>query len=147
MKPITKLLAFGCATALIGLVVVRCGDPVEAAPAANDALVERGRYIANEVAMCVQCHTPRHANGELDDTQLFRGAPIPFTSPFGGPPWATYAPGIAGPGHLTDEDFFSLLTTGRRTTGRMPLAPMPPFRLSEEDARAVIAYLRSLPAR
>jgi hypothetical protein len=34
--------------------------------------------------------------------------------------------------------------TGRRPSGRVPDPPMPPFRLSREDAEAIVAYLRSL---
>ncbi|MEW6269584.1 MAG: hypothetical protein AB1689_09845 [Thermodesulfobacteriota bacterium] len=147
MKPMAKLLALVCAAASVGLPLARGNDTASAAPAEDAALTERGRYIANDVAMCVQCHTPRDPNGDLDDTRLFQGAPMPVESPFGRQPWATYAPAIAGTGHLTDEDLRALLTTGRRTTGQAPLAPMPPFRMEEPDALAVIAYLRSLPAR
>jgi len=108
--------------------------------------VERGRYLAHEVAMCVQCHTPRLADGSLDETRLFAGAPMPVGSPFPGRQWAVHAPAIRGTGHLSDADLQSLLTTGQRTTGHAPLPPMPPFRLTDEDAAAVIAYLRSLDA-
>ncbi|MBI5424207.1 MAG: c-type cytochrome [Opitutae bacterium] len=34
--------------------------------------------------------------------------------------------------------------TGVKPDGSMPRPPMPQFRLSEEDARAVVAYLRAL---
>jgi mono/diheme cytochrome c family protein len=104
--------------------------------------VERGRYLTHEVAMCVQCHTPRLADGSLDETRLFAGAPMPID----GQRWAFDAPAIRGTGHLSDADLMSLLTTGRRTTGYAPIPPMPPFRLTTEDAAAVIAYLRSLDA-
>jgi len=118
--------------------------PEARAQAAQQAAVERGRYLTNDVAMCVQCHTPRLADGSLDDTRLFAGAPVPVESPFPGQPWAFQAPRIRGAGHLSDADLMSLLTTGRRTSGYTPLPPMPPFRFTEEDAAAVIAYLRSL---
>jgi hypothetical protein len=40
---------------------------------------------------------------------------------------------------------FTLLTTGIwPPSGEAPLMPMPPFRLSEDDAHAIIAYLKSL---
>src|SRR5437870_13264909 len=39
--------------------------------------LQRGQYLVEHVAMCVQCHTPRKAQGELDRTRLLQGAPIP----------------------------------------------------------------------
>ena len=35
-------------------------------------------------------------------------------------------------------------SVGKRTDGTMPRLPMPPFRLSADDAEAVYAYLKSL---
>jgi mono/diheme cytochrome c family protein len=115
-----------------------------AAPAA--ALIERGEYLTQNVAMCVQCHTPRNADGDLDRTQLFRGAAIPLASPFRRREWATKAPAIAGLLGFTDEEAITLLMTGHRPTGEVPRPPMPPFRMTREDAAAVVAYLKSLPA-
>jgi len=105
----------------------------------------RGEYLVSHVAMCVQCHTPRDGNGELDRTRLLKGAPIPLRSPFPHQGWAFAAPAIAGLPGWTNHDAVALLTTGRRLTGYTPKAPMPPFRLSRDDADAVIAFLRSLP--
>ncbi len=105
----------------------------------------RGDYLVSHVAMCVQCHTPRDAKGELDRTRLLKGAPIPLRSPFPHQGWAFAAPAIAGLPGWTNHDALALLTTGRRPMGYTPKPPMPPFRLSREDADAVIAFLRSLP--
>jgi mono/diheme cytochrome c family protein len=119
---------------------------VSLAPVATAAeQVVRGEYLVNHVAMCVQCHTPRDAKGELDRTRLFKGAPIPLRSPFPTQSWAFVAPAIAGLPGWSNEDAGVLLTTGRRPLGYTPKPPMPPFRLSREDADAVIAFLRSLP--
>jgi mono/diheme cytochrome c family protein len=116
------------------------------APAAMAAeQLVRGDYLVNHVAMCVQCHTPRDGTGELDRTRLFRGAPIPLRSPFLNRSWALAAPAIAGLPGWSSEDAGMLLTTGRRPMGYTPKPPMPPFRLSRDDADAVIAYLRSVP--
>jgi mono/diheme cytochrome c family protein len=116
-----------------------------AAAASRADQVARGRYLVHHVAMCVQCHTPRDANGELDQTRLLKGAPIPVASPFPTQRWAFSAPAIAGLPGFSDEDEISLLTTGRRPGSAAPKPPMPPFRLTREDAEAVVAYLRSLP--
>jgi mono/diheme cytochrome c family protein len=113
--------------------------------AAPEGQVARGSYLVNHVAMCVQCHTPRDARGEIERTHLLKGAPIPVRSPFPTQNWAFAAPAIAGLPGWTTEDAIALLTTGRRFTGYTPKPPMPPFRLTREDAQAVVAYLRSLP--
>ena len=106
---------------------------------------DRGEYIVNNVAMCIQCHTPRNGNGELIRSQLLKGAPIPVSSPYPKAPWATRAPTISGLPGYSDEAAIRLLTEGKTRRGSRPQAPMPPFRLTLEDAEAVVAYLRSLP--
>ena len=113
--------------------------------AAPEEQTVRGSYLVNHVAMCVQCHTPRDATGALDPTRLLKGAPVPVSAPFPTQPWAFSAPAIAGLPGLSDEDEITLLTTGRRPGSAAPKPPMPPFRLTREDAEAVVAYLRSLP--
>ena len=115
-----------------------------AAAASQADQVARGRYLVHDVAMCVQCHTPRDATGALDETRLLKGAPVPVASPFPTQQWAFTAPAIAGLPGFSDEDEITLLTTGRRPGSPVPKPPMPPFRLTREDAEAVVAYLRSL---
>jgi len=107
--------------------------------------VQRGQYLVEHVAMCVQCHTPRNAQGQLDRTRLLQGAPIPVPAPFLMSQWAFEAPKIAGlPGWMA-EDAERLLQTGRSARGYVPRPPMPQFRMTREDAAAVVAYLKSLP--
>jgi mono/diheme cytochrome c family protein len=106
--------------------------------------IARGSYLANHVAMCVQCHTPRDPEGNLDRARLLKGAPMPVRSPFPNQAWAFAAPAVAGLPGWTTEDALSLLTTGRRLSGFTPKRPMPPFRLIREDADAVVRYLHSL---
>ena len=96
--------------------------------------------------MCVQCHTPRDANGNLIETKAFTGAPVPVTSPYLHQQWAFAAPRIAGLGGFTEEQVVTLLTTGRAIGREKPKPPMPPFRLSQEDAAAVVAYLKTVPS-
>ena len=106
---------------------------------------ERGEYIVHHVAMCIYCHTPRDKEGTPDMRQLLRGAPMPINSPFPRQTWAFQAPKIAGlPGGWTEDDMARFLQTGVSPTGYQPRLPMPPFRMNDEDARAVAAYLRSL---
>jgi hypothetical protein len=111
-------------------------------PAGGD--IDRGRYLAEDVAMCVQCHSPRDENGDLLRSQLFSGAAVPVSAPWRTKDWAEFAPRIAGLTQYSDDQAMELLTGGISRTGRTLRAPMPPFRLSLQDARAIIAYLRSL---
>jgi mono/diheme cytochrome c family protein len=114
-------------------------------PSSEQASVERGMYIVHHVAMCIYCHTPKDADGQLDKQQLLHGAPIPVDSPFPRVKWAFQAPKIAGlPGGWIEDDLAHFLQTGVTPTGRTPQPPMPPFRMIEEDSRAVAAYLSSL---
>lgn len=115
------------------------------APAAAAEQLQRGQYLVEHVAMCIQCHTPRTAHGELDRTRLFQGAPIPIPTPFPMQPWAFAAPKIAGLPGWTVEDAIRLLQTGTGARGYIPRPPMPPFRMTPEDAAAVVSYLKSLP--
>lgn len=124
------------------------GQAQQAKPASPDQAgtqVDRGQYLVNEVAMCVQCHTPRTSSGELNRLELLKGAPIPVASPWPNRPWAVRSAHIAGLPGFRDEDILNLLTKGARLDGRVPQPPMPPFRMTRQDAEAVIAYLRSLP--
>ncbi len=126
-----------------------------AAPAANpspapgadsgSSAVERGRYITHDLSMCVQCHSPRDEKGVIQRSREFAGAPIPVSSPFGSqPPWAFRAPNLRGLEGFSDDEIVRLLVEGVAHTGAPPQSPMPPFRMTQADARAVIAYLRSL---
>jgi mono/diheme cytochrome c family protein len=110
----------------------------------RQALTERGEYLVNNVAGCNDCHTPMTPQGP-DMSRALQGAPLPF-GPLIDLPWAPLAPPIAGiPGHFTEEQFVSFLQTGVRPDGSRPRAPMPPYRFNEDDARAVAAYISTMP--
>ena len=110
----------------------------------SPALIERGKYIVENVAMCERCHTPRDENGNAERSNWLKGGPIQLTQTYPTPTWATREPRIAGAPPGTDEQFITLLTTGISRTGAPPALPMPPFRMTREDAEAVLAYLKSL---
>lgn len=106
--------------------------------------VEHGRYLVHHVAMCVQCHSPRDARGQLVEGKLLHGEALPVASPFKDVRWAFRAPHIAGLPGYTKEQAQRLLTTGIAANGVAPLGPMPPFRMTKDDADDVIAYLMSV---
>jgi hypothetical protein len=132
-----------------GLASVALGATLLSPALANaaDPLVERGRYLTHDVAMCVQCPTPRDSNGTLIVEQEFMGAPFPLTPPpfLREDAWCISTPRIAGMPGFTQEEAVSFLMNGARLgTRHQPKWPMPPFRMSRDDAAAVVAYLRSL---
>jgi mono/diheme cytochrome c family protein len=113
--------------------------------AAADGGLGRGKYIVEQVAMCVECHTPRDENGRLLRNRYLEGAPVPVKAPpFSGINWALRAPAIAGLPGYTVNQAIRLLTEGLTADGRHPSAPMPAFRFTRADAEAVVAYLKSL---
>ncbi|MBY0567243.1 MAG: c-type cytochrome [Hyphomonadaceae bacterium] len=116
--------------------------PQQPAPLTGAALIERGDYLVNGVVLCGDCHTPRGEGGALDETRKLQGADI---GP-GPPGFASIAPSLAGlPAGYTEEQFIAFLQTGVRPDGTATRPPMPPYRLNEEDARAVAAYIATLP--
>ena len=58
--------------------------------------------------------------------------------------WPLQAPRLAGAPPGTDAEMVTLLTTGIWNDGKYLRPPMPQFRLSRQDAEAVVAYLKSL---
>jgi len=93
--------------------------------------------------MCVQCHSGRDRNGDILESERFRGGPVPVQSPWLAKKFAAQAPNLAGLPGFTDEQVVTLLTTGRATGRRAPSPPMPPFRMEKADAEAIVAFLRS----
>ena len=118
-------------------------------PKAKDKYADsaRGKYLVENVAMCGECHTPRQSNGGLDQSRALQGAPVILRPANGNPNWPLTAPRIGGTPPASDADMVKLLTTGIWTNGEPLRFPMMPFRMTEEDARAVVAYLKSLPPR
>jgi mono/diheme cytochrome c family protein len=130
-------------SALACVALSACGQQ-QPAQLTGAALVERGEYLVNNIGGCNDCHTPMTPQGP-DMTQSLHGATLMFT-PTIEIPWAPTAPPLAGlPAGYTEEQFVAFMQTGLRPDGSRPLPPMPPFRLNEEDARAMAAYIATLP--
>ncbi len=124
-----------------------CDREVEAVPQAQPTQVElvaRGRYLVENVAMCADCHSQRGRDGAFVKERWLLGGPIEFAPVHEMPAWAAVAPPITGAKVYTEEHLTTLLTTGARPDGSHPRPPMPPYRMTQEDAAAVVAYLRSL---
>jgi len=110
-------------------------------PAGN---AEHGRYLAERVAMCVECHSTRDAEGRIIDADKYLGGNIPFAPPWAND-WASRAPRNRGLVGYDDKMALRLLTEGAiGRDGRQLRPPMPRFFMTPQDAADVIAFLRSL---
>lgn len=108
--------------------------------------IERGKYLVEDVAMCIECHTPRTANGDLDKNAWLQGAPIWIMPVKPIANWAQQAPSLAGFPSFTEEEGERVLEKGEGPEGEVLRPPMHVYHMKPEDAKAIIAYLKSLPA-
>ena len=115
-----------------------------AAHAQDAAAIARGEYLVNRVAGCNDCHSPLTPTGQPVAGRELTGSPLPFT-PSVPMPWAPVAPPIRGlPPGWTQVQLAGFLQNGVRPNGSHALPPMPAYRLTAADARAVSAYIGSL---
>ena len=112
--------------------------------------IARGEYLANHVAVCIDCHSKR-------DWSRFSGPPTEGTYGMGGDrfdqkfgfPGVYYAKNItpAGISRYTDGELFRVITTGVNKEGEA-MFPVMPFhyygQMDEEDIKSIIAYIRTL---
>jgi len=115
-----------------------------ATPAAQGD-VDRGRYLVEDIGMCEECHTPRDANGNLDESRRLEGAAIWIVPVHPNTNWSMRAPALAGFPGFTDEQGAQILENGIGPDGLPIQPPMHIYHMTPADAKAVIAYLRSLP--
>jgi mono/diheme cytochrome c family protein len=116
-----------------------------AAGKGNAALIARGKYLVGPAGQCADCHTPHNQKGQPIESQALQGAPIMFKPSVPVPGWADSSMPIAGlPTMASDEDAISFFTTGKHLDGHMAAPPMPQYHFSKRDAKAIIAYLKSL---
>src|SRR5271155_439978 len=151
MRRLTRLSLISVLTFAVGLFSAAAQDKQAGSAKAGagsggaQSVVERGRYIVENVAMCELCHTPRTETGDPDHGHWLGGGPTQLRPAYPSPFWTQIEPRIAGRPPGTDADFIKLLTTGISRTGNPPNPPMPPFRMTRADAEAVLAYLKTLP--
>jgi hypothetical protein len=122
-------------------------NPPQAAPkaAAAQGDVERGHYLVDNVAMCSECHTPRDAAGNLDNSRYLQGAQIWITPVHPTTNWAMRAPALSGEVGFTDAQMQEILEKGVGPNGLEIQPPMHIYHMNHADAVAISAYLRSLP--
>lgn len=130
----------------VGLTVSWSAPPPAPQQPANKAQIDRGRYLVEEVARCPECHTPRDSQGNLERDRWLQGAPIWIMPVQHIHHWAERAPALAGLPSYSDEQAERVLEQGTGPEGETLRPPMHTYHLSPDDAKAIIAYLRSLPS-
>src|SRR5579871_6223383 len=106
----------------------------------------RGAYLAEALAHCGECHTPRNLAFALDNRRQFGGAVTAGWRAFN-----ISSDRSTGIGGWRDEDLVSYLSVGHATGHGSASGPMGEAvdhsfsRLASEDIRAIVAYLRSVP--
>jgi mono/diheme cytochrome c family protein len=107
----------------------------------------RGAYLAEALAHCGDCHTERNLAFALDNRKKFGGAVTAG--------WRAYnisSDKTTGLGAWRDEEIVSYLSTGQMEGHGTASGPMGEAvdhslsHLTPEDIRAVVAYLRTVPA-
>jgi mono/diheme cytochrome c family protein len=109
-------------------------------------LVARGKYLVENLGMCSDCHSPRDEKGQFIPSQYFEGAMLDFQPMHPVSNWVPAAPPIAGLVGWTSAEAVRFFMTGVDKNGKHAGPPMPPYRMSRQDAEAVVAYLKSLRA-
>lgn len=136
----TSLVVGTCA----GILLIALAT-LESAEIESDERVARGRHLVHEVAMCIDCHSPRGKDGRFQADQHLTGSAVGFAPIVPMPAWAPTAPPLKGLPGYTDEQATHFLMTGERPNGQPARPPMPPYRFTRDEAQAVVAYLRALP--
>jgi cytochrome c len=110
--------------------------------------VARGKYLAEEVARCQECHTPKAADGQFDREKWMKGAVLNVQpiEPVKG--WHKTSPDLTRPGRLWqkwgEQALVNFLKTGNGPNGKPADPPMPTYKMNQADAEAVVEYLKSL---
>ena len=144
------LLGIGAVLAYVSFALPGIDAPADLKVDLTPERIERGRYLANSVCLCMDCH------GERDWT-VFAAPPKPGTLGAGGERFdrTMQFPGEFYSRNLTpfalkewsDGEIYRAITSGVSRDGHpfFPVMPYPNYnRLATEDVHSIIAYLRSL---
>jgi len=159
MRKVLKFLGYLLLILVIGVAIllsyVKLALPnVGAAPEMKVEMtpehIAHGRYLANSVTICMDCHSTRDWSkfaGPLTPGTLGKGGEL-FDQKFGFP-GVYYSRNITPKGisRYTDGELFRVITTGVDKEGKalFPVMPYPYYgRMDPEDIKDIIAYIRTL---
>jgi hypothetical protein len=149
---ITALLTLATAFFFLRFTVLLPRDiPIPDITLSTDAAtIERGRYLANHVAVCMDCHSTRNWDyyaGPIVEGTLGKGGEVFDQS--------TGLPGVIISKNITphalsdwsDGELYRAITGGLQKDGDalFPLMPYDAYRtMAQDDVLAIMAYVRSL---
>jgi mono/diheme cytochrome c family protein len=111
--------------------------------AQDTSLIERGRYLA-AIGICESCHTPKNPQGVSQSGMEMSGG-----HRVGGVLASNITPDKeTGIGAWSDQQIIDSIRNGKRPNGELVRPPMGVFfyrSISDGDAQAIVAYLRSVP--
>lgn len=150
----TRWTASGLALITVAAAIVSCSSSSKpagtAAPAAASAedKVARGKHLVT-VLGCNDCHTPGTFYGAPDMTRMLSGSELGWSGPWGVSFPRNLTPDSTGLAAWSEDDIVRTIRTGVRPNGSALMPPMPwqaYANLTDEEAYAVAAYLKSIPA-
>jgi len=124
-------------------------DPVAVMVPPRGPTAAYGNYLADHVALCAHCHTPRSGiRDQYDDKLPYAGDASPAKN-FPVNPSNITPDSATGIGRWTEADFVRTMRTGVNPAGDT-LHPIMPWRairrMTDDDLRAMYLYLRTVPA-
>src|SRR6478752_5224496 len=134
----------------VKLALPNVGEPEYLSIKPSVSRLERGKYLATHVCVCVDCHSTRNWNefsGPVVDGTLGQGGEL-FDQKFGFP-GSFYSKNITpfGIGNWTDGEVLRAISSGvsRDGSALFPIMPHPHFgQMDREDLESIIVYLRTL---
>lgn len=159
MKKLIKLIKWTFFTIILGIiglllfvsfVLPNVGEPEYLKIDRTKERLERGKYLANSVSVCMDCHSTRDwskFSGPLTPGTLGKGGEI-FNQKFGFP-GEFYSRNItpSGIGDWTDGEVLRAISSGVSKSGKalFPVMQYVHFgKMDREDLYSIIVYLRTL---
>ncbi|WP_244815811.1 cytochrome c [Caballeronia sp. Lep1P3] len=115
-------------------------DALPDASAGHSADWTRGRYVANALGHCAECHTPRGAFGQLQDAKTFEGGAL---GRIGAPDITPAALAARGWSAADLQSFFStgVARQGSAFAEMHPVVTLSTQHLNADDLRGLSTYL------
>jgi mono/diheme cytochrome c family protein len=144
------VVAVLCAAAYVKFALPDVGDAEYVTIERTPERIERGKYLANHVAVCMDCHSTRDWSryaGPMAPEGIGGGGEV-FNQQMGFP-GVFYAPNITpyGIGDWTDGEIVRAVTAGVNKKGKALFPVMSYHRfgkMDKEDVYSIVAYLRTL---
>jgi mono/diheme cytochrome c family protein len=144
------VIVVGGLVSYIKIALPNVGPAAEVKINATPERIERGKYLANHVTVCMDCHSTRDwtkFSGPLTPGTLGKGGEC-FDQKFGFPGrYLSRNITPKGISRYTDGELFRVITTGVTKEGRA-MFPVMPYtyyaNMDPDDIMCIIAYIRSL---